>query len=49
MFKFYVKYCMEKYSQRQLLRMLLSYEAERCSEDLSACLHAMLNNRLSNN
>lgn len=46
---FYVKYCMEKYSQRQLLRMLLSYEAERCSEDLSACLHAMLNNRLSNN
>lgn len=41
---YYMKHCLDKYNKRQILRMLISHEGERYSEDYSACLRYMLLN-----
>lgn len=40
--KYYKNLCLDKYNQQQLLRLLVSHEGERYSEDYSACLRYML-------
>ncbi len=40
---YYKQRCLDMYNQQQLLRMLISHEGERYSEDYAACLSYMLN------